>query len=122
MTRYYICPNCGSTRFKRVASLSAHFVYDRICRDCSSRYTPPTPKWMAIVGIITGAGIGTIVSVFAACLLWSFWNNGLQGIEKGNFAMMLQLPRMVWIIVGIGWTGVATGVRHFWFTRSDGQQ
>jgi hypothetical protein len=50
-----VCPACRSTAFKRVApETPIAFVDDRICSDCKIRYTPPTPKWAALVFVLLG--------------------------------------------------------------------
>ncbi len=57
-----VCPKCGHTEYKqrRPEKLIA-FTWDRVCSACETRYTPPTPRWAAVVFILAGlplAGIG----------------------------------------------------------------
>jgi hypothetical protein len=49
------CPICGSTEYKvrRPERLIA-FRWDRLCRSCDTRYTPPTPVWAAVMFIFIG--------------------------------------------------------------------
>jgi hypothetical protein len=52
------CPECDGTNFRRVKPATRiAFTDDRVCRDCGSRYTPPTPLWAALVFIAIGLGI-----------------------------------------------------------------
>ncbi len=51
----HACPRCGSkvakkTRSNRLVSFSG----DRRCLRCGKTYTPPTPKWVAWVFVVTG--------------------------------------------------------------------
>jgi hypothetical protein len=37
------------------------FTWDRACKSCGTRYTPPTPTWAAVVFLVIGfllAGLG----------------------------------------------------------------
>ena len=50
-----VCPSCGHAEYKqrRPERLIA-FTWDRICKACEPRYTPPTPTWAALVFILAG--------------------------------------------------------------------
>jgi hypothetical protein len=56
------CPKCGGAEYRRVAPQRLiAFVSDRVCKSCSTRYTPPTPGWAGVVFILVGlllAGVG----------------------------------------------------------------
>ena len=63
-----VCPRCGSASFLRVrAKGPISFTDDRKCKECGTRYTPPTPRWAAIVFIILGLLIGMV----SAVVLWA---------------------------------------------------
>jgi hypothetical protein len=51
----HVCPACGNVAFKkcRLDKMVA-FTWDRVCTSCHTRYTPPTPRWAAVV--FCGAG------------------------------------------------------------------
>ncbi|MBY0456130.1 MAG: hypothetical protein K2V38_02205 [Gemmataceae bacterium] len=64
-----MCPGCSSDKHKRVRPLGwVAFKWDRVCKDCGTRYTPPTPGWAAVVFLGAGlllAGFG-VISVLLA--------------------------------------------------------
>ena len=44
--------------FKRVKPASdLAFTWDRVCKDCGTRYTPPTPRWARVLFAVVGIGI-----------------------------------------------------------------
>lgn len=58
------CPACGDIKFNRVKpSTWVAFASDRICKDCGTRYTPPTPRWASFVFVIAGLALmaGSII-------------------------------------------------------------
>jgi hypothetical protein len=68
MSKYAIgkvCPRCGQTAFKRVEPEGIAFTWDRICRTCLTRYTPPTPLWAAVVFVALGVAL-LIIGVWLA--------------------------------------------------------
>lgn len=52
------CPKCGVRRHEK-ARTEAYiaFVPDRICKDCGTRYTPPTPRWAGGVFALAGLAL-----------------------------------------------------------------
>ena len=51
-----VCPRCGNAGYRRIRpETTAAFTYDRICKACGVRYTPPTPLWAAVVFIVVGS-------------------------------------------------------------------
>jgi hypothetical protein len=65
------CPSCGSTAGKKVKSQAMiAWTNDRMCKQCGTIYTPPTPIWGRVVFGLLGlpillAGIGGLVMSFA---------------------------------------------------------
>jgi hypothetical protein len=52
------CPNCGHREYKqRKPEQLVAFRWDRVCKACGTRYTPPTPLWAALVFILAGLGL-----------------------------------------------------------------
>lgn len=52
-----ICPQCGSGDFTRVRPERwIAFAWDRVCGQCGTRYSPPTPLWAALVFLAIGLG------------------------------------------------------------------
>jgi hypothetical protein len=52
------CPKCNGIDFKKVYPDGAiAFTDDRVCKNCGTRYTPPTPLWAAVVFIVVGVFI-----------------------------------------------------------------
>lgn len=103
-TRFNECPECGSTTYRNVAPESAHFVYDRICDECETRYTPPTPTWMAVVGVCTAVTILLIIVTFFT-LAFVQGPPGLVGVG--------DLVTVIVVIVIPAGAAVLGGVRHF---------
>jgi hypothetical protein len=59
------CPNCGATAHRKEKPQSfVAFKYDRLCKQCGTRYTPPTPIWARILFGIVG-----IPCIIMACVL-----------------------------------------------------
>jgi hypothetical protein len=66
------CPECGGGEFRMVRpDRWVAFGYDRVCKACETRYTPPTPVAGAVamlaVGLVmlTLAGVGAAISLVA---------------------------------------------------------
>jgi hypothetical protein len=59
-----VCPKCGKSEFTRQRPQGwVSFAWDRVCKDCGTVYSPPTPLWAAIVFIVVGVllfGAGAI--------------------------------------------------------------
>lgn len=59
-----VCPKCGSEKCKLERPLGwIAFKWDRVCKECGTRYTPPTPAWAGVVFILAGlplAGLGVV--------------------------------------------------------------
>jgi hypothetical protein len=74
------CPSCGSADYKKVKPEAAVvYTYDRICKACGTRYTPPTPRWARVVfGII---GVGALLLGLAAVVM--AFKGGIQ--KTGEF-------------------------------------
>lgn len=57
-----VCPNCGHAEYKsRRPERFVAFTWDRVCKACETRYTPPTPIWAAVIFLLIGfllAGFG----------------------------------------------------------------
>ena len=50
-----VCPKCGGTKYtKRKPRATVAFVFDRVCSDCGTRYSPPTPTWAGVVFLLAG--------------------------------------------------------------------
>lgn len=50
-----VCPDCGHAGFKGVRpNRLIAFTWDRVCKECDTRYTPPTPVWAGVVFILAG--------------------------------------------------------------------
>jgi hypothetical protein len=59
------CPSCGGEAFRSVRpDRLVSFGWDRVCKACDTRYTPPTPLWGAL-GLI---GAGLVLLAIAAVL------------------------------------------------------
>jgi hypothetical protein len=89
-------------------------VHDRVCRDCETRYTPPTPIWMAIAGLLVGL---VILSVGAAIGTFAIVDGIGQRPQDLDFdeLMITTVGATVGTValVAIGGTAVVTSVQHF---------
>jgi len=58
LTKYavgIVCPACQSPEYKQVRpDRWITFTWDRVCKSCGIRYTPPTPLWAGVVFIFAG--------------------------------------------------------------------
>jgi hypothetical protein len=92
------CPECGSTRFRKVRSRNwITFADDRVCTDCDTRYCPPTPRWAGLLFLLIG------VILFAA---------GALGIVAGLLTLGRGRPDPVGMVASVGalLVGCASGV------------
>jgi hypothetical protein len=49
------CPMCGCPEFESTRPKTfVAFTSDRVCCNCQTRYTPPTPVWASIVFLLIG--------------------------------------------------------------------
>jgi hypothetical protein len=59
-----VCPGCGATEHRRVRPKTLiAFTSDRVCLACGVRYSPPTPRWAAVLFVLVGlllTGFGLI--------------------------------------------------------------
>ena len=85
-------------------------MHDRVCRDCETRYTPPTPIWMAVVGLFVGM---VILSVGAAMGTFAIFDGVGQRPQDLDFGFSMRAVVVVVVLVAIGGTAVITSVQHF---------
>jgi hypothetical protein len=87
-----VCPQCGSAEYTTVKPQAMiAFASDRVCRSCSTRYTPPTPIWARILfGLI---GLGAVG--FGAFGFYDVWFRGKQPASATGL-----LPFIVALLVG----------------------
>lgn len=65
-----VCPACGSPEFRTTPPAGwLAYAPDRLCTACGVRYTPPTPRWAALIfgglgGVLVAAsGVGLLLRV-----------------------------------------------------------
>jgi hypothetical protein len=89
-----VCPSCGSAEHEKVkpAAMVA-FAQDRVCRICSTRYTPPTPIW----GRLLFGVIGLAAVAFGCVVLYDVL---VRGTKPGTATGII--PLIVAVIVGVG--------------------
>jgi hypothetical protein len=86
------CPNCGSREYKSVkATAMIAFADDRVCKQCSTRYTPPTPIWARFIFGAIGLGAVAAGGVMAYDIV--------QGKHQGIFGLLTPI---VIAVVGVG--------------------
>jgi hypothetical protein len=90
------CPQCGSVSFRRVrAERFLTFTDDRKCKDCGTRYTPPTPIWAAVLFIVLGCILTGGSVVWTVALVRSELNH------PGLFSAVHFLPSVVGFFTGL---------------------
>jgi hypothetical protein len=93
------CPQCGGTEYaRRKPKRLVAFIDDRVCRACSTRYTPPTPVWGAVLFLLAGLTLPFLGFVFTSLLVHPFSIVGL--ICEG-------------VIAALGVAALAGGIREF---------
>lgn len=92
-----VCPQCGHSGFIRHwPERWIAFAADRECKQCNTRYIPPTPTWIAIVILLVGVYfIGcTILSKF---LRFASRNrDGLQDMAVDATFLLIGIPLIVY--------------------------
>ncbi len=88
MSKYPISdvyPRCGHPRFQRTyPDTIVAFKSDRICLECGTRYTPPTPRWAGVVFILLGLFFAwVLVSLILAMTFDRFLGVGDRGVSRG---------------------------------------
>ena len=82
------CPQCGSAAFKRVKpDAELAFASDRVCKECGTRYTPPTPAWARMVFV----GLGLVFLVVGVALGIVFLTDEPQRL-KGGLLLLIGGP------------------------------
>jgi hypothetical protein len=93
-----VCPACRSGEYTTVQPQAmVAYTYDRVCRVCSTRYTPPTPMWARVLFGVSGVGFLSIGLVALAELLYRL----LTG-EPQLFLLGRALAYVVALLVGCG--------------------
>ena len=69
------CPECSGTEYDtRPSERRISYTSDRVCKQCGTRYTPPTPAWAAVAFIVVGL-------VIAGCCVFAI--GGAAGSPGG---------------------------------------
>lgn len=59
-----ICPKCDCAEYDVERPIGwVAFAWDRVCKECGTRYTPPTRLWAAVTFLVVGlalSGIGAV--------------------------------------------------------------
>jgi len=102
-----VCPQCGGVEFAKRRPdkfFSRNFTWDRVCKSCDTRYTPPTPRPIAIM--IAALGFALVAQAIWGAAI------GIVGVTEGDRSMMIY---GAWS-VGFGIFGAVVvwfGVREF---------
>jgi hypothetical protein len=68
-----VCPKCGEKQYTAERpSRWVAFADDRICTSCGTRYSPPTPRWAAVVFILVGLSLVGLGPLALFSLILSF--------------------------------------------------
>jgi hypothetical protein len=100
------CPQCGSASFTRVrVKQGLAFTDDRKCKECGTRYTPPTPIWAAVVFTVLGCFLMGVSVVFFWMVL------GTWELYPGPFSALVHcLPAFVGFSTGLAC--ISYGIRN----------
>lgn len=96
-----ICPDCSSTAYHPVRPAAwVAYMNDRVCEACGTRYTPPTPRWAAVLFLVNGglftigAGLNLLILVLVGCpsvlalvVNLAFLTHGLAAVSHGVRAL-----------------------------------
>jgi hypothetical protein len=75
-----VCPQCGGRAYKRVAPTGMMaFVSDRECKQCKTRYTPPTPLWAAIIFLVLGAVMAGTFGLLCIPIMFRLFESSTNG-------------------------------------------
>jgi hypothetical protein len=86
------CPSCGGTSYRRIRpNRFIAFTHDRICKDCKTRYVPPTPVWAAFVFILAGLPLAGIFGWFALARMVEGNPAGLPAMAVEGLLALLGL-------------------------------
>jgi hypothetical protein len=88
-----VCPLCGCTKYKKARPKTwIAFIDDRVCLECTERYTPPTPAWASgcfiVIGIVfvllapIGVGISLLRLIVDPAGLACYVALGLLGVAS----------------------------------------
>jgi hypothetical protein len=65
-----VCPGCGSAEYRKVRPERwIAFAWDRVCKGCGTRYTPPTPRWAGVVFLLAGLLLASFGAL--SVLMWA---------------------------------------------------
>ena len=92
-----VCPQSGGADFTEQRPYRwVAFAKDRICRQCNVGYTPPTPRWGAI--LLVAAGV--ILATFGAVSVIANAGDGVAGLPALVFEGCLGLLGALAIVAG----------------------
>ena len=78
------CPQCGATEHKKVRPDSdVSFTWDRVCKNCGTRYTPPTPGWARAVFAVLGLGLSVLGLGLLYVGLFGDWSESRGESRRG---------------------------------------
>jgi hypothetical protein len=77
------------------------FLDDRICQACSTRYSPPTPLWAALLIILSGLLLGGIGAVGILEYLMRFHQSGTSSLLRYSFLGVLGIVAIVLGVRGL---------------------
>jgi hypothetical protein len=82
-----VCPQCGRNEYTaRKSDAFVAFTDDRVCKDCRTRYSPPTPIWACILFMLSGLALPVLGFVFIGLLFNPFSILGLAC--EGGFCIV----------------------------------
>ncbi len=83
------CPACGCPEYSKVRPNSfVALTHDRVCENCDTRYSPPTPGWAAAIFFLVGLGL--LVGGGAAAA---------TSVVRDGYVM--ALVQVAWALVGL---------------------
>jgi hypothetical protein len=87
-----VCPSCGHAEFKaRRPERLVAFTWDRVCKACGTRYTPPTPLWAGVVFLAVGLLLFSFGSISIGLRLLSGNLVGVPAMACEGFLAFLGL-------------------------------
>jgi hypothetical protein len=92
------CPQCGSREYTRVKpTATIAFASDRVCGQCGTRYSPPTPVWAAIVFMTVGGLLTAVFGLLCLPIMIRLFDVGARG-NSNMSPTSLVCPAMMCIL------------------------
>jgi hypothetical protein len=100
-----VCPKCSSANYRRVRPVAQlAWKWDRVCRECETRFTPPVPRWGGFLYIF----VGSLITLPSIVLVPALVSSLIAGeIPRRPVGMVVGVV----VCLGVGVPTIIRGVR-----------